>query len=133
MAFDLVAAGGYGSGELGDVTDPKTPINSVAYLDDWSGTSAEINVLAVGIDGGFKADGEVLFYIGSISDIDDGNEVYGKFIIASISKADGGTETGKATLYLNGDFEETYSKFPSMDEVRAADSFHQAFAISISV
>lgn len=130
MAFDLVQFGGYGSGTLGDVTDPTAQINSVATVNEWTGGTATIYVKSIGIDGGFKDDSEVLFYIGGISDVADGNTCYGRWCIASISMASGGTTTGLATLSLNGDLEDDHN-FPLMEEVFHPGSNLECFAVSV--
>lgn len=91
MAFDLVAAGGYGSGELGDVTNPVGQICTTAYASDYAnGTLTLSGSRNVGIYGDFAAGMEVLIQIAGMSgrDNDEDNPNLGLWTVASISAVD---------------------------------------------
>lgn len=54
MSFDLKAAGGYGNGALGDVTDPEGIVNSYYLIDSFSGSTFSVAHPASGYNGIFK-------------------------------------------------------------------------------
>lgn len=93
MAFDLVAAGGYGSGELGDVVDPVGAINTTAfwvYDAEGFGDSFNIESKEVGIYGDFAEGMEVLITVGGFSEGDTSCSQYpGVWCTASISSVVG--------------------------------------------
>lgn len=93
MAFDLIAAGGYGSGELGDVTDPVGTINTTAYIDTSAGniTSPTLKDKQIGIYGDFAEDQEILIQVvGASENYPNCTEFFGFWCVTSISSIEDG-------------------------------------------
>lgn len=116
MAFDLVAYGGYGTGSLGDVTNPTGQINTVADVllsgedDDYTdiGDTFYLTNKTVGLTGDFAAGMEVLIQMAGASDPkganDDDIEYVGLWAVATIESV--GSD-GEITLTYDSKFEKT--------------------------
>ena len=148
MAFDLVAAGGYGTGKLGDVTDPVGHINTVAKITgievypngnptyDYSGTVGSNNWSGgVPVDG---SDENATLGISriSLSILDEG--IYGGFAVgdeilfqvAGYSGAD--SDDGKAlTVDVSSSGGESSGGESSSDE-SSSDEKHKVGFFSIA-
>lgn len=101
MAFDLSIVNGYGTGELGDVTDPTGQINTTALIDLDTYTSLSnfhIKDKNVGIYGDFEEGMEVLIQIAGMSSDAPVEQIstLSLWAIASISSID---EDGTFELY----------------------------------
>lgn len=104
MSFDIAAAGGYGSGALGDVTDPVTQINSYAKIT--ARTTSTITIDRTNASIGlvdFVAGSEVLLHISGIKP--NGNPTaLGRYKIVKINSVNGDQLTlSDEGLYINVD------------------------------
>lgn len=103
MAFDLVAAGGYGSGKLGDVTDPVGIINTTAIIDTEQSIAAPALIdKQIGIYGDFAAGDDILISVAGMSD-NEADVEQGLWCIASISSIEDGYFTMNPYIYDEGD------------------------------
>lgn len=95
MAFDLVAAGGYGSGDLGDITDPVGTICTTAFWapsddDEYFDYSFLTSSKEVGIYGDFAVGMEVLITVAGMSESDtDLADRLGLWTTATIDAVEG--------------------------------------------
>lgn len=91
MAFDLVAAGGYGSGTLGDVTDPVGNICTTGIVFRFHNGDCYIEDKEVGLYGDFAEGMDVLIHVAGMSDIslqEDVEAGLGRWAVVSISSVD---------------------------------------------
>ena len=97
MAFDLNAAGGFGSGNLGDVTDPASPyINAYAAIENTGSTAYKLNLIPLS-DSIYQSWNNCVgcqVLVHGVAAKSGNSATLGNFFVATITEAEYDDDTG---------------------------------------